>query len=172
VGSYWKDITSSTTKVDNEPQNGSNDDITNQYECKQNLDVSACTLNIHAAMTSDHNSSELGIHDHSNELSSSKLVPKVVPPADKTATSRQELELLFHHHITMLSHKVVRLGINPMIQPEPEDLPKDNPKLEIAVLRYGYRKNLKKTVKTRQTRTRERKSTQRAKRMLSKVNSG
>ncbi|GJW06320.1 hypothetical protein Tco_1568743 [Tanacetum coccineum] len=24
------------------------------------------------------------------------------PPADKTATSRQELELLFHHHITML----------------------------------------------------------------------
>ncbi|GJU49784.1 retrovirus-related pol polyprotein from transposon TNT 1-94 [Tanacetum coccineum] len=33
-----------------------------------------------------------------------------------------------------ISHKVVRLGINPMIQPEPEDLPKDNPKLEIAVL--------------------------------------
>ncbi|GJS03686.1 retrovirus-related pol polyprotein from transposon TNT 1-94 [Tanacetum coccineum] len=33
-------------------------------------------------------------------------------------------------------HKVVRLGINPMIQPEPEDLPKDNPKLEIAVLSY------------------------------------
>ncbi|GKD28224.1 hypothetical protein Tco_1239002 [Tanacetum coccineum] len=53
-------------------------------------------------MTSDHNSSELGIHDHRNELSSSKLAPKVVPPADKTATSRQELELLFHHYITML----------------------------------------------------------------------
>ncbi|GJZ66672.1 hypothetical protein Tco_0623368 [Tanacetum coccineum] len=34
-------------------------------------------------------------------------------------------------------HKVVRLGINPMIQPEPEDLPKDNPKLEIAVLRWA-----------------------------------
>ncbi|GJR00907.1 hypothetical protein Tco_0523891 [Tanacetum coccineum] len=34
-----------------------------------------------------------------------------------------------------LSDHVVRLGINPMIQPEPEDLPKDNPKLEIAVLR-------------------------------------
>ncbi|GJS12946.1 hypothetical protein Tco_0407418 [Tanacetum coccineum] len=46
-------------------------------------------------MTSDHNSSELGIHDHNNEPSSSKLVPKVVPPADKTATSQQELELLF-----------------------------------------------------------------------------
>ncbi|GJT38908.1 hypothetical protein Tco_0938773 [Tanacetum coccineum] len=82
-------------------------------------------------MTSDHNRSELGIQDHSNEQSSSKLVPKVVPLAVKTATSRQELELLFHHHIAMLR----TTGINPMIQPEPEDLPKDNPKLEIAVLR-------------------------------------
>ncbi|GJU76621.1 hypothetical protein Tco_1273691 [Tanacetum coccineum] len=53
-------------------------------------------------MTSDHNRLELGIHDHNNEPSSSKLVPKVVPLAVKTATSRQELELLFHHHIAML----------------------------------------------------------------------
>ncbi|GKG17733.1 hypothetical protein Tco_0372031, partial [Tanacetum coccineum] len=30
-------------------------------------------------MTSDHNCSELRIHDHSNEQSSSKLVLKVVP---------------------------------------------------------------------------------------------
>ncbi|GKG03189.1 hypothetical protein Tco_0310825, partial [Tanacetum coccineum] len=30
-------------------------------------------------MTSDHNRSELGIQDHSNEQSSLKLVPKVVP---------------------------------------------------------------------------------------------
>ncbi|GJY10173.1 putative reverse transcriptase domain-containing protein [Tanacetum coccineum] len=34
-------------------------------------------------MTSDHNRSELGIYDHSNEPSSSKLVPKVVPLAVK-----------------------------------------------------------------------------------------
>ncbi|GKF11052.1 hypothetical protein Tco_0230200, partial [Tanacetum coccineum] len=53
-------------------------------------------------MTSDHNRSELGIQDHSNEQSSSKLVPKVVPYANKTATSRQELELLFYLHIAML----------------------------------------------------------------------
>ncbi|GJT49448.1 hypothetical protein Tco_0975605 [Tanacetum coccineum] len=53
-------------------------------------------------MTSDHNRSELGIQDHSNEQSSSKLVPKVVPLAVKTATSRQELGLLFHLHIAML----------------------------------------------------------------------
>ncbi|GKF39873.1 hypothetical protein Tco_0119934 [Tanacetum coccineum] len=53
-------------------------------------------------MTSDHNRSELGIQDRNNEQSSSKLVLKVVPLAVKTATSRQELELLFHHHIAML----------------------------------------------------------------------
>ncbi|GKF44052.1 hypothetical protein Tco_0130604 [Tanacetum coccineum] len=52
-------------------------------------------------MTSDHNRSELGIQDHSNEQTSSKLVPKVVPLAVKTATSRQELGLLFHLHIAM-----------------------------------------------------------------------
>ncbi|GKE11634.1 hypothetical protein Tco_1415185, partial [Tanacetum coccineum] len=99
VGLRWvptgKILTSSTTKVDSEPTNGSNDDISNQYECKQTLDVST-------AMTSDHNSSELEIHDHINELSISKLVPKVAPPANKTATPRQKLKLLFHHHITML----------------------------------------------------------------------
>ncbi|GJX06965.1 hypothetical protein Tco_0194897 [Tanacetum coccineum] len=97
-----KIFTSSKTKVNSEPPNGSNEDITNPYECEQTLNVSAGTLNLSAAMTSDHNSSELKIHDHSNEPSSSKLVPKVVPLADKTTTSRQELELIFHHHITML----------------------------------------------------------------------
>ncbi|GJS74014.1 hypothetical protein Tco_0706855 [Tanacetum coccineum] len=97
-----KIFTPSTTRVDSEPTNGSNEDITNQYEYKQTLNVSACTLNLSAAMHSDHNSSKLKIHDHSNEPSSSKQVPKVAPPADKTATSRQELELLFHHHIRML----------------------------------------------------------------------
>ncbi|GJY45702.1 hypothetical protein Tco_0434765 [Tanacetum coccineum] len=39
VGLRWvptgKIFTSSTAKVDSEPINGSNDDITNQYECKQ-----------------------------------------------------------------------------------------------------------------------------------------
>ncbi|GJT77121.1 hypothetical protein Tco_1043846 [Tanacetum coccineum] len=95
--------------------------------------IAADQASVFMAMTSDHNRSELGIHDHSNEPSSSKLVPKVVPLAVKTATSRQELELLFHHHIAMLR----TTGINPMIQPEPEDLPKDNPKLEIEMNVYG-----------------------------------
>ncbi|GJT23306.1 hypothetical protein Tco_0893243 [Tanacetum coccineum] len=88
VGLRWvptgKIFTSRTTKVNSEPTNGSNDDITNNMNAKKLLIL------------------ELGIYDHSNEPSSSKLVPKVVPPADKTATSRQELELLFHPHTTML----------------------------------------------------------------------
>nr|GEZ33479.1 hypothetical protein [Tanacetum cinerariifolium] len=69
-----KIFASSTTKVDSEPLNGLDADITNQYECKQTLDVST----------------ELRLHDHSNEQLSSKLVPNVVPQADKTSTSRQE----------------------------------------------------------------------------------
>nr|GEW27148.1 hypothetical protein [Tanacetum cinerariifolium] len=124
VGLRWvptrKIFDSSTIKVDSDPTNGLNADITNQYECKQTLDgFKEFSIDEHA-MTSNHNSSELGVHDHSNEQSSSKLVPKVIPPVDKTDTSRQELELLFHHQITMLSHKVVRLGFSPMIQPEPK----------------------------------------------------
>ncbi|GKF71430.1 hypothetical protein Tco_0207544, partial [Tanacetum coccineum] len=103
-----KIFTSSTTKADSEPTNGSDKDITNQYEYEQTLDVSVGTLNLSACTSFNPKKeglrvcSEIGIHDHSNEPLSSKLVPKVVPLANKTATSRQELELLFHHHITML----------------------------------------------------------------------
>ncbi|GKC02379.1 hypothetical protein Tco_0993989 [Tanacetum coccineum] len=43
-----KKFTSSTTKVDNEPPNSSNKDITNPYECEQTLNVSAGTLNLSA----------------------------------------------------------------------------------------------------------------------------
>nr|GFA67185.1 integrase, catalytic region, zinc finger, CCHC-type, peptidase aspartic, catalytic [Tanacetum cinerariifolium] len=49
VGLRWvptkKIFTSSTTKVDSEPLNGSNAYITNQYECEQTLDVSEGTSN-------------------------------------------------------------------------------------------------------------------------------
>nr|GEW98569.1 hypothetical protein [Tanacetum cinerariifolium] len=81
VGLRWvptgKIFAFSTTKVDSEPLNGSNAYITNQYECEQTLDVSAGTLNLSAG---------LGLHGHSNEPCSSKLVPKVDPPASKIAT--------------------------------------------------------------------------------------
>ncbi|GKF22598.1 hypothetical protein Tco_0074920, partial [Tanacetum coccineum] len=68
---------------------------------KMTFDQRSSSLVLHQ-MTSDHNRSELGIQDHSNEQSSSKLVPKVVPLTVKTTTSPQELGLLFHHHKAML----------------------------------------------------------------------
>ncbi|GJX93309.1 hypothetical protein Tco_0347895, partial [Tanacetum coccineum] len=114
-------FTSSTNTVDSEPPHGSNTDFTNLHECIQTLDSSAGTsinvleeqnLNLSACTPFNLKKERIrawikenvisGIHDHSNEPSTSKLVPKVVPLADKTTTSRQELELLFHHHITML----------------------------------------------------------------------
>nr|GEW46536.1 integrase, catalytic region, zinc finger, CCHC-type, peptidase aspartic, catalytic [Tanacetum cinerariifolium] len=55
IGLRWvpttKIFTSSTSKVDSEPINGSNEDITNQYEYEQTLDVSAGTLNLSADTT-------------------------------------------------------------------------------------------------------------------------
>nr|GEW50163.1 hypothetical protein [Tanacetum cinerariifolium] len=116
VGLRWvptrRILTSNMSNVDSERLNGSNADITNQYECEQTLNVNADRYLINQGfkefssdvqvMTSDHNSLELGLHDHNNEPSSSKLIPNVIPPACKTATTRQALELLFHHHITML----------------------------------------------------------------------
>ncbi|GJW27775.1 hypothetical protein Tco_0044650, partial [Tanacetum coccineum] len=55
---------------------------------EKTFDQRSSSLVLHQ-MTSDHNRSELGIQVQSNEQSSSKLVPKVVPLAVKTATSRQ-----------------------------------------------------------------------------------
>ncbi|GJS15065.1 putative reverse transcriptase domain-containing protein [Tanacetum coccineum] len=43
-----KKFTSSTTKVEYEPPNGSTEDITNPYECNQTLNVSPCILNLSA----------------------------------------------------------------------------------------------------------------------------
>ncbi|GJU78164.1 hypothetical protein Tco_1275234 [Tanacetum coccineum] len=56
VGLRWvptgKIFTSSTTKVDSEPANSLDEDITNQYEYEQTLDVSAGTLNLNAGTSS------------------------------------------------------------------------------------------------------------------------
>ncbi|GJZ37247.1 hypothetical protein Tco_0583438 [Tanacetum coccineum] len=73
-----------------------------------------------------------------------EIIPRTSSWISNHASSKQERQLAQSLKsearraltaILMLNHKVVRLGINPMIQPELEDLPKDNPKLEIAVLR-------------------------------------
>ncbi|GKE24025.1 hypothetical protein Tco_1435537 [Tanacetum coccineum] len=89
VGLRWvptgKIFASSTTKVDGEAINCSNADITNQYEYEQTLDVNSSTLNLSAGTSFNPEKeglrvcSKLRIHDHSNEPSNSKLIPKVVP---------------------------------------------------------------------------------------------
>nr|GEV94308.1 hypothetical protein [Tanacetum cinerariifolium] len=106
VGLRWvpngRILTSSTTKVDNEPPNGSAD-ITNQYECEQTFNVSTGTLNLSAGTSFNSKDGGLKVWLLKRQISHKPgLVPKVVPPADKTDTSRQELEFLFYHHITML----------------------------------------------------------------------
>ncbi|GJY61981.1 hypothetical protein Tco_0462638 [Tanacetum coccineum] len=119
-----KIFTSSTTKVDSEPPNGSKEDITNQCESEQALDVSADISENRASrnfdlminiMMSDHNSSDLAPQrqEMSVENVSSGLVPQgqkasdydnsdpvpprqnVVPTAEKTDSSQQGLEFLF-----------------------------------------------------------------------------
>ncbi|GKB44675.1 hypothetical protein Tco_0889617 [Tanacetum coccineum] len=52
----------STTKVDSEPPNGSNDDITNPYECNQTLYVSAGTSNSSAVQASLFNDKMTSVH--------------------------------------------------------------------------------------------------------------
>ncbi|GKA86887.1 putative retrotransposon protein [Tanacetum coccineum] len=62
-----KMFTDSTTKVDSEPPNGSNDDITNPYECNQTLYVSAGTSNSSAGTSVNPLKERLGrslLHDN------------------------------------------------------------------------------------------------------------
>ncbi|GJV33187.1 hypothetical protein Tco_1393587 [Tanacetum coccineum] len=65
VGLRWvptgKIVTSSIIKVDSEPTNGSNEDITNQYECEQTLNVSASTLNLSAGISFNLKKEGLGV---------------------------------------------------------------------------------------------------------------
>nr|GEW66606.1 hypothetical protein [Tanacetum cinerariifolium] len=94
VGIRWvptgRVLTSSTTKVDNEPLNGSNADITNQNKCEQTLDVSACTLDLSAGLVpqrqkaSDYDNPHLVLQRQDISSSANVHVP-----------SQQELDLLF-----------------------------------------------------------------------------
>nr|GEX96475.1 hypothetical protein [Tanacetum cinerariifolium] len=69
------------------------------YNKRTRLIVKSIHINLdeikELSKTSDHNSLELGIHDHINEPSSSKLVPTFSPPANTDAPLVQELDLLF-----------------------------------------------------------------------------
>ncbi|GJZ44168.1 hypothetical protein Tco_0591423 [Tanacetum coccineum] len=56
-----KMFTDSPTKVDSEPSNGSNEDITNPYECDETLNVSACTLNLSTSISFNTNKERLRV---------------------------------------------------------------------------------------------------------------
>ncbi|GJZ12088.1 ribonuclease H-like domain-containing protein [Tanacetum coccineum] len=73
-------------------------------------------------------------HRCSSDHNSSDLAPQRQMVSAKNNTSGPVPQCSNGNLVHIISDLVVRLGINPMIQPEQEDLPKDNPKLEIAVL--------------------------------------
>ncbi|GJR86904.1 retrovirus-related pol polyprotein from transposon TNT 1-94 [Tanacetum coccineum] len=81
---FWRDIVPlvKTSKLDVKEQNCTK--AGKSQSVAPFLNVQMMSVHISSGlvlhqMTSDHNRSELGIQDHSNEQSSSKLVPKVVP---------------------------------------------------------------------------------------------
>nr|GEV36594.1 hypothetical protein [Tanacetum cinerariifolium] len=90
VGPRWvptrKTFTSSITKVDCEPPNGSNEDITNPYECDKTLNVSACTLNLTAGP---------GLHVMTPATPSTGLVSNSVSQQPCIPLNRDDWDRLF-----------------------------------------------------------------------------
>ncbi|GJW83241.1 hypothetical protein Tco_0156386 [Tanacetum coccineum] len=92
TGKMFIDI---TNKVDSEPPNGSNEDITNPYECDQTLNVSAGTLNLSAVqaslfndkMTFEQNGSSLVLQSFmtSVHISSGLALQQHMASADNTS---------------------------------------------------------------------------------------
>ncbi|GJS37735.1 hypothetical protein Tco_0536117 [Tanacetum coccineum] len=83
------------------------------------------------------NHSETEITSDSNIIPYSQYAIESQQEAVQNSNSSAQQDALILSVIEQLKIQFIRwlgLGINPMIQPEPEDLPKDNPKLEIAVL--------------------------------------
>nr|GEU72262.1 retrovirus-related Pol polyprotein from transposon TNT 1-94 [Tanacetum cinerariifolium] len=96
VGFRWvptgKIFSSSTTKVDSEPLNGLNADITNQYECEQTLDVIAETS------VANNTSGLVPQRQKASDYDNPDPVPQrqdVYSSADADVPSQQELNLLF-----------------------------------------------------------------------------
>nr|GEV44642.1 retrovirus-related Pol polyprotein from transposon TNT 1-94 [Tanacetum cinerariifolium] len=102
-----------TTKVDSEPLNGSNDDITNPYECDQTLNVSAGTLNLSTVqaslfnnkMASADNTSGLAPQRKESSrpgpqlltpgINSSGLVPQPPSPTPNVPPIKNDWDMLF-----------------------------------------------------------------------------
>ncbi|GJU19395.1 retrovirus-related pol polyprotein from transposon TNT 1-94 [Tanacetum coccineum] len=110
-----KIFTSSITKVDSEPPNGSKEDITNQCESEQALDVSAGTLlstadqaSVFIAMMSDHNGSDLA--PQRQEMSVENVSSGLVPQGQKAFFSpfleNITIQQRFVRKTTMIKHRM------------------------------------------------------------------
>nr|GFD09612.1 hypothetical protein [Tanacetum cinerariifolium] len=90
-----KTFTSSTTKVDCEPPNGSNDYITNPYKCDQTFNVSADQHPCFMMMASKQSSSGPALHDMTLGTISSGLVHTNSSSTSYVPPSRNDWDLLF-----------------------------------------------------------------------------
>ncbi|GJS50254.1 hypothetical protein Tco_0600375 [Tanacetum coccineum] len=88
---------SCTSKVDSEPPNGPNDDITNPYECNQALNVSAGTLNLSAVQASLFNDRWRLLATLQSPLLKEKkgLVQNSVSPTTYVPPSKRDYEIMF-----------------------------------------------------------------------------
>ncbi|GJW44521.1 retrovirus-related pol polyprotein from transposon TNT 1-94 [Tanacetum coccineum] len=109
VGLRWvptgKTFNTSTTKVDYEPLNGLNEDITNPYECDQTLNISAgiifkCTqMTKRTAMASEHSNSRPALHEMTLATISSGLVPHPSTSTPFIPPSRTDWDILFQPRV-------------------------------------------------------------------------
>nr|GEV84775.1 retrovirus-related Pol polyprotein from transposon TNT 1-94 [Tanacetum cinerariifolium] len=88
-----KTFTSSITKVECEPPNGSNEDITNPYECDQTLNVSAGTLNLTADTSFDPKNERLRVW-LLKKLMSKNQVPQGIHRQKQSPNSSQGVKEL------------------------------------------------------------------------------
>ncbi|GJR39032.1 hypothetical protein Tco_1214716 [Tanacetum coccineum] len=86
----------STTKVDSEPPNGSNEDITNPYECNQALNVSASTLNLSAGLAlQQHMASADNTSGPAAQRKERRLVPQPPSPTPNASPTKNDWDSLF-----------------------------------------------------------------------------
>ncbi|GJZ37361.1 retrovirus-related pol polyprotein from transposon TNT 1-94, partial [Tanacetum coccineum] len=129
-----KKFTSSTTKVDCEPLNGSNEDITNPYECNQTLNVSAGTLNLSAGPV---------LHEMTPATINLRLMPNPPPSTPFVSPSRTDWHLLFQPLFDELltpppsvdrPAPEVIAPIAEVVAPEPAASTEDNHDLDVAYM--------------------------------------
>ncbi|GJZ02665.1 hypothetical protein Tco_0520626 [Tanacetum coccineum] len=120
VGLRWiptgKMFIDSITKVDSEPPNGSNEDITKPYECNQTLNVSAGIPNLSAVQASLFNDKMAFVH-----ISSSLALQRKMASVDNTSDPVPQRKERSPAHISLgLGHHLMTPGtISSELVPQP-----------------------------------------------------